>query len=189
MDARTLERTATTLAADRWRAVSALLLGLAAGGLAAPLTFASSPAAIALGAGAAAELLVAGAAELRRRESISRLALDADAYVLPEIRRYGTRVARLPERQRLARWLQELVHDARLPGVYFVRGRVLRYARELEAIASALASPAATVHPVSAVACLRLLTRAPQSPLYNDRLPADDLGLALRSILSGITLE
>lgn len=189
MDARTLERAATALAAQRRRAIVALILGLAAAALAGPLTLVSSPAAIALGAGAAAELLVAGAAELGRRESISRLALDADAYVLPEVMRYGTHVARLQERQRLARWLQELVHDARLPGVFFLRERVVHHARELEAVASALASPAATVHPASAVACLRLLTRAPHSPLYNDRLPADELALALRSIRSGITLE
>jgi hypothetical protein len=189
MDARTLEQAAATLAADRRRAVVALAFGLAAAALAGLLTLVSAPAAIALGAGAATELIVASAVELCRRESISRLALDADAYVLPEVMQYGTRVARLRERQRLAHWLQELVHDARLPCVFYLRERVVRHARDLEAIASALASPAATVHPASAVACLRLLTRTPQSPLYNDRLPADELALALRSIRSGITLE
>ena len=56
----------------------------------------------------------------------------------------------------------------------------------LRALAGDLAAPTAAIHPPSAVACRRLLTHAVESPLYNPRLPADDLALALKRIRAGI---
>ncbi len=154
--------------------------------LAAAASLVSATFAIALGAGAAVEALLALVSLYGRRELIARLALEPDAYVLPEVDRYGNRLVGLHERQRLAKWLHEVISDARLPGSFYLPERVVRHADELDSLARELASPEAQVQPASAVACLRLLTHAPESPLYNGGLPADDLTLALRAIRAGI---
>jgi hypothetical protein len=58
-------------------------------------------------------------------------------------------------------------------------------AQELETLARDLASPR-SIAPASAVACRRLLTHMTESPLYNPRIPLDDLHLTLRRIRAGI---
>lgn len=186
MDARQLEDAQERLRARRRRTVEAAVLAVAGSAAAVAVSLVSSTLAIALGAGAAVEALVAVAALVSRRELIARLALEPDAYVLPDVDRYGKRLVRLRERQRLAAWLREIIRDAHVPGSFYLRERVARHADEFDSLAQELASPAAQVQPASAVACLRLLTRAPESPLYNGRLPADDLALALRAIRAGI---
>jgi len=184
MNARQLEDAQERLRTRQRRTVEAAVLAVAGSAAALAVSLVSSTLAIALGAGAAVEALVAVAALVSRRELIARLALEPDAYVLPDVDRYGKRLVR--ERQRLAAWLREVIRDARVPGSFYLRERVARHADELDSLAHELAAPAAQVQPASAVACLRLLTRAPESPLYNDRLPADDLALALRAIRAGI---
>lgn len=186
MDARRIEHAADELERKRRRAAHAgALAGLALVLVAAAIPLAGRLA-VALVAGAGAEALVVAAAIHGRRELIARLVLEREAYVLPEVRRYGSRLVRLSQRQRLAAWLREVVADARLPGSLYLPERVARHARDLDSLARELASPAARVQPTSAVACLQLLTRAVESPLYNARLPADELALALRSIRAGI---
>jgi hypothetical protein len=96
------------------------------------------------------------------------------------------RLVRLRERQRLATSLRHVISDARLPGSFYLPERAARHADEFHSLATELATPEAQVQPASAVACLRLLTRPPESPLYNERLPADELALALRAIRAGI---
>jgi len=129
------------------------------------------------------EAVVAGAVFRARREQIAQLALDPAAYAIPDVADYGRSCGY--ERKRLAAWLTEVVAEARLPGSLYLADRVARFARELERLASELATSAA-IDPVSAVACRRLLTHAVDSPLYNERLPAEDLLAALRRIRAGI---
>ena len=181
---RDLEHAADELAAKRrrvWHAALAALAALAGAGLAATL---SGRFALALAAGGGVEVLVAAAAFLARRELIARLALDPRAYVLPDVESYGAAVA--SRRERLAAWILEIVAEAPRGNTFYVRERVSRYGGDLLALARDLGAPDASVRPASAVACHRLLTHAIDSPLYNPRLPADDLPLALARIRSGI---
>lgn len=181
---RDLERAAKELAARRRRTREAIVLAGIALTLAGLLGPVSRPVGIAFLAGSGVEACVAAVAALGRRELISRLALEPQAYVLPEVERYGATVA--SQRERLAAWLVEILVDAAHPGTIYLPDRVARHAGELRSLARELAAPDAAVRPPSAVACRRLLTHAVESPLYNPRLPADDLALALNRIRAGI---
>lgn len=89
-------------------------------------------------------------------------------------------------RRELVARLAEVVADSYTPHSLYLGDRVALVAHELEALARELASPARSVAPASAVACRRLLTHMTESPLYNPRLPVDDLHVALRRIRAGI---
>lgn len=155
------------------------LLAVAAGLLAPRFT-------LALAAGAAVELLLAGSALFRRRNLLGRLAVQRSAYVIPEVKRYGCRFARLDRRRQLALSIRSLLDERRRRGTVCLPERVEAYAHELDALAAELLSPATEVDPPSAVACFRLLTEGVESPLYNPQLPVDDLGLVLSRIRAGI---
>ena len=161
------------------------MLATGAGALALGAALLGSRAvALALGAGAAVQALVCLAAVCGRRSLISKLALEPAAYALDEVERYGQRV--LGQRHRLAAWLAALVNEATYPGTPYLVHRVRRHAADFESLARELGSPRARVRPTSAVACRRLLTHAVESPLYNPRIPSDDLVSALNRIRSGI---
>jgi len=144
----------------------------------------STPVAIALGVGASTEAVVAAVLVQSRRDRLERLALEPAAYAISDVKRYGRRCVR--QRERLAASLARMVADARVPGSLYLSDRVLQFRLDLEALSRALASSAANVHPTSAVACRRLLTRPVESPLYNPRLGSDELRAALRRIGQGI---
>src|SRR5262249_6404545 len=112
--------------------------------------------AVALGIGAAVQVLISLRALAARRSRIATLALDPKAYTIPEVDRFGRRCLR--DRHRLALWLAEVVAHAGRPGSLYLGDRVARFRAELEALARALASRHARVTPASAVACRRLLT-------------------------------
>jgi hypothetical protein len=186
MHARAVDQAAGLIRRKRRRTVEAgLLAGLCLVSGAAALLV-SLPLAAALGAGALVEAAIALGALNARRELIARLALDPAAYSVPEVERYGTRAARPPERARLAAWLEELLTESQLPYSLYLPDRVALVAHELDSIAGRLLSPACTVAPESAVACRRLLTHAVESPLYNPRVPLDELHLTLRRIRAGM---
>lgn len=184
---RELEQAARDLRRLRRRAVDAGSL-LAAATAAAAIALLVAPAlAGPLSAGAALEALLLVLALYGYRERIALLALEPSAYVLPEVERYGRRVVEPRQRARLAAWILEVLADAHLSGNLFLSERAARFAHELEEIAKDLVRPEARVQPASAVACKRLLTHAVESPLYNPRVPTDELRLALRRIRAGIT--
>jgi hypothetical protein len=128
---------------------------------------------------------VAAIARAARQELIERLAADSDAYCIPEVRRYGGRLTASMERRRLANSIDGLV-AAPGPCTITLSDRVDANADELRLLADELRSPETNVNPASIALCRRLLTRAASSPLYNDRLPPDDLTAALRRIRSGV---
>jgi hypothetical protein len=187
VDARALEHAAADLRRRRRRAGEAALLAAATGVGAALASLLAEPLALPLLVGAVLEALLAVRALHSNRERVARLALDPAAYVLPEVQRYGHRLSALGQRARLSAWILEILAEAHLPGNLFLGERVLRFARELEELARDLVRPDACVQPASAVACTRLLTHTVESPLYNPRLPADDLRVAVRRIRSGIS--
>jgi hypothetical protein len=185
MHDRALEEAARDLDSRRRRAVHAATLAAGAGLAACAAAFISLPLSAALGAGALLEAVIAGTAANGRRELVARLALQPAAYALPEVAAYGTRVSEAPQRARLAAWLAEVVADSHTPHSLYLRDRVALVAQELETLARDLASPR-SIAPASAVACRRLLTHMTESPLYNPRVPLDDLHLTLRRIRAGI---
>lgn len=175
------------LRAARRRRLEAGALGLAAGLAAVPVSLlVSLPLGLALALGAVFEALVAAAASLRRRDLLERLAADPAAYALPEIQRFGRGLADRRRLSRLGDWIAEILDESRAPFSLYLGERVEAHADELRMLSLALRSPHAHVRPVTAAACLRLLTRAAESPLYNPRIPAEELGLRLREILRGI---
>ena len=188
MNARATERATLVLRRKRRRTVESAALAAASAALALVAALFSLALAAALGIGAAFELGLAVLAFLGRRELIGRLALQPDAYVLPEVKRYGCRLVRPRERERLARGIMSALDEAQSsqPHSLLLPERLVTYASELEALARELLSPAAHVQPTSAVACLRLLTRGVESPLYNPNLPPEDLGSILYRIRAGI---
>ncbi len=193
MDARTIDELGVGLRSRRRRAIESLGLAGATVALAAAVWSVSTPLAIALAAGAVVEIVLFLAAFVGRRTLIEQLALDPSAYALPEVEAFGSRLVEPKARARLAASIRSMLDDnAKSEGrrvvaaVYYLRGRVARYSRELEAIAAALLSPAVRVQPVSAARCRWLLTQAAESPLYNPRIPAEDLGVALRRISDGL---
>jgi hypothetical protein len=186
--AREIDDTAERIRDLRRQTLEALVLAAVCLGLAgAAFTFAPALT-LALAAGAAFELLVAAVCFLSRRGTLGRLALDPAAYEIEAVRRYGARLARPREREVLARGIQSMLKDALAPGTLYLGDRVVYYARELDALARDLLSPAVRVHPVSVARCRALLTEAAESPLYNPRLPAEDLAAVLRGIRAGMEL-
>jgi len=183
MNARELERLQHELRSRRRWTMQAASLACASATVALGSIWVSDRLAIVVAIASACEAVVAAAVFRARREQIARLALDQAAYAIPEVAHYGRSC--IHQRTRLAAWLAEVVADARVPGNFYLPDRVTRFARDLERLASELAT-SASIDPVSAVACRRLLTHAVESPLYNPRLPPEDLLVALRRIRAGI---
>jgi len=187
MHARAVERANEELRRRKRAIADAAALAAAAGIGAIVLSPSSSTLAVAVAAGAGVEAALALIRLVSRRDLVARLALEPAAYALPEVRRYGLPLTRERERARLAAWLSEVLRDAHLPGTLYLADRVGPAAREIEALARELVSPALSVQPASAVSCRRLLTRTVESPLYNPNLPFDELLLELRRIRRGIS--
>jgi hypothetical protein len=158
----------------------------AACALLAWLALDSAALAVALGVGTGFEVLFAGWSLLSRRELIARLALEPDAYAIPEVEAYGVHLTRARHRRTLAQSIRKMIREALRPDSLYLGDRVLRYARDLEAVARDLLTPNVRVHPVSVARCRRLLTEAAESPLYNPKLPAEEIPQILRRIRAGI---
>jgi hypothetical protein len=117
----------------------------------------------------------------RRWDLLERLSGERDAYVISEVLDFASREATIERRHSFAGLIRCRVGDARLAS----DARVLAVADELEALASELDDGDLALDPASAVACLRLLSDFPQSPLLNQALPSEDLRARIRQIRSG----
>ena len=119
----------------------------------------------------------------RRWDLIERLSGERDALVIPEVRAFASREATMERRHSFAVLVRSMLreasraNDARLDAV----------ADELEALASELENEDLTFEPASGVACLRLLSDVPGSPLLNRRFPTEDLRSRVMQIRSGFT--
>ena len=167
----------------RWR----LLMSAAAAGLAAAC-FSASHAALgaALVAGSVAALALALLDTTRRRELIAELALNAHAYSVPAVKRYGESLVAPRGRLRIAAALDRVVRNAGAPGTVYLASRVEACRDDIKALATTLRAPGARPEPTSIALCWRLLTRGAESPLYNRRVPAEELRAALRRIHNGV---
>lgn len=185
MTARELEHSQETLSRQRRRFRDGVwLAALCAAAAICAVPF-SPRLGVALLVAAVAAAVVALGARYGRSERIARLALDASAYSIPEVAEYGRRCAAKPERERLAAWIRDVLVDGRRVDSLYLPDRVARYASDLQRTADELAA-AAKVRPPAVIACRRLLTHAVESPLYNPRVPAEELRMALERIRRGI---
>ena len=187
MNARALDQAAAELRRKRQRALESGGLGLVAAMLAPLAWLVSQPLGVAVAIGAGVQALIVLVSLVSRRSQLEELAVEPSAYILPEVEEFGARLASPRQREILARGILSLLKDGFKPGVFYLPDRVVRYARELEAIARDLRSPNVRVQPTALARCRCLLTRAPDSPLYNPRLPVDDLGAWLYRIREGMT--
>jgi hypothetical protein len=116
-----------------------------------------------------------------RWELLERLAGERDALVIPEVLAYASREATIERRRTFAAMLRR---DLREPG----RGgdvRLVAVGDELEALAAELEDDGLELDPVAAVACARLLSEIPASPLLNPAAPVVVLRARIRQIRSG----
>jgi hypothetical protein len=187
MNARALEAEAECLSRKRRRSIECAALAIACGVLVPFAWELSARLGVAVIVGAAVQAMLSVVAYVTRRDRLEELALDPSAYVIPDVRAFGAWLARPRQRRLLARALASLIKDAMRPGNFFLGDRVLRYGRELETIARDLLSPAVRVQPAAAATCRWLLTHGAESPLYDPKLPAEDLGSMLYRILAGMS--
>jgi hypothetical protein len=148
--------------------------------------------AVALAAAAVLAVALSGRSLWLRRELLSALLLDRDAYSIEAVRHRATRFASLERRRRLGTWARTIVKVAQgeeLPASSSVRvltDRVLPRHERLLRIADALEDDERPVHPASVALLHRLLTRPGLSPLYNPGLDDDLLDLALHRVEAGV---
>jgi hypothetical protein len=143
--------------------------------------------AVAFGAGAVLETLLAVVTTARRRALVASLALSREAYLIPEVRRYGEELTAVNTRRAFAGLIASVLKAAATedPGLYLV-DRVVSQAPALAGLARALLEPDNTVDPVAMAACKQLLTDGASSPLLNPALAPTELDAFLRRIHGGI---
>jgi hypothetical protein len=186
MTARQVDRAAERLEGIRQRRRGRLAAAAFAAAAAAVALTQSTTLAISLGVGVAVMALLAFNDTCRRRELLARLALNPNAYVMPDVQRYGDSLVAQRGRERLAAALERVLSHAGTPASYCIGERVNKFRAEIEALAASLRAPKTRIEPTSVALCWRLLTRAAESPLYNGNIPADDLGFQVQRILAGI---
>jgi hypothetical protein len=118
----------------------------------------------------------------RRWDLLDRLALDRETYRIPEVHLRAARAATMESRRLLAERIRHVLDP---PG-YPCAARVSAEADALAALARELDDATLSLDPACAVACRQLLVEA-ESPLFNEALPAGDVGVRVRQIRSGFT--
>ena len=117
----------------------------------------------------------------RRWDLLERLSGESDAHVIAEVLAFAAREATMERRGSFAALIRGRLAEARLGADL----RVLAVADELDALALELDDGELVLEPASAVACMRLLSDLPRSPLLNRELPTEDLRSRVRQIRSG----
>jgi hypothetical protein len=163
-------------------------VGVAAAGLIALFAVGTSWG-IPLVLGAAAALALAALSRGDRDRLLVRLVAQDDAWRLPEVQAFARRLVLPRGRTRLARGLA-LAADAGEPGVHeygTIRpDRASAVVAELRWLAGAIGDLAVPVHPAAAALCRRLLCDAALSPLYNPRVPEEDVRRVVAVIRRGV---
>jgi hypothetical protein len=120
------------------------------------------------------------------QHQLESLATDPGAYALPDVRALGKRLVTDTTRRRLAGWLWEVIREAGQPGSLYLEDRVRAHSHQLRALARDLSASNVVVQATSMATCVRLLTSAAESPLYNPNLPAEQLMSMLFRIRLGV---
>ncbi len=123
---------------------------------------------------------------LQRASLIHDLAVEPQAYIVPDVRRFGARLVVEPGRSRIAASLDHVLANAGKPGTYYLADRVDACRDQIRALALAFRARASRIEPTSAATCRSLLTDAANSPLYNWTLPPQNLVSVLRRIRPGV---
>ena len=174
------------------RARDAVLGATVAAGAAIPLVLlGQTPVAVAAAAGAIAGGVVAAYARADRMALIARLVHQRSAYEIADVAKAAQALVTPQVRARLARSIGRLVLEAdgfapadpKLAPSY---SRVREYRDEFMAVAFHLARPASRVHPTAVALVDRLLSHPTMSPLYNERLPATQVRIALHRVQQAI---
>ena len=116
-----------------------------------------------------------------RWDLLEGLAGERDALVIPEVRAYASREATIERRRTFAAMLRRNLSEPGRAGDQ----RLVAVADELDALAAELEDDGLALDPVAAVACVRLLSDLPASPLLNPAAPVSDLRSRIRQIRSG----
>ena len=122
---------------------------------------------------------------MRYADVVERLAIEPDASAIPDVERYLKELANAPTRRLMAAWICDVLTEAGQPGSLYLADRVHAHDHQLRLLARDLDS-GLTIQPQSIAICARLLTAAPESPLYNPRIPSEHLMSALFRIRLGI---
>jgi hypothetical protein len=117
----------------------------------------------------------------RRWDLVDRLADDRDAYLIPEVRAYAARDARMDRRRGHAAVIRSW---ARRPDVS-AETRTAEFAEQLEELARDLEDADLELDPACALACRRLVSDPAASPLLNRTLPHEDVGSSIARIRAG----
>ena len=113
----------------------------------------------------------------RHWDLVDRLADDGDAYLIPEVRAYAAREARMTRRRGHAALIRDWTSS---PDV-----RVAEFVDELEELADALEDEDLELDPASAMACRRFVTEPAISPLLDETSPREDVRSSLARIRAG----
>jgi hypothetical protein len=116
----------------------------------------------------------------RRWDAVDRLAGERDACVISEVLAYAMRETTMDRRRTFAALIRSRLSKPLDPRVEVV-------AEELDLLACELEDAELWLDPVSAVACLRLLSNVMNSPLLNSALSAQDLRSRVNHIRSGFS--
>jgi hypothetical protein len=119
----------------------------------------------------------------RRWDLLERLSVDRDAHVISEVRAFALRETTMDRRRSFAALVRASLREATLASDV----RVLAAADDLDALASELEDIGVALDPAAAVACMRLLSDLPWSPLLNQALPPEDLRSRVRQIRAGFS--
>ena len=188
MNARTVSQAAGELASLTRLTLQQAAVALGAALVAGLAVLLDPGLALAFGAGAAFEAILALTTSARRGAIIASLAVHREAYRLPEVRRYGRTLATMKRRRALAKSIASMLRGAGglRPGVELV-DRVTWQAPALAALAHALLETENVVEPTAMAACVQLLTDGRASPLLNPALPRTELERVLRQIHADIS--
>lgn len=113
----------------------------------------------------------------RRWDLVERLSGERDAYVIPEIRAFASLEATMERRQTFAALIRCRLAEP--------EARIAAVAEELQALASDLEDDELELDPACAVACSRLLSSVPGSPLINRTFPPEELRSRVSQIRAG----
>lgn len=187
MSAREIEDAAREVTSLRQLAFAQSVLSLAAAAAALVVVAVDTRLAVAFGAGAILETLLQVATTARRRALVASLALTREAYLLPEVRRYGEGLTAVSTRRAFARSIASVLKAAATddPGL-FLADRVVSQAPALAGLARALLESDNVVDPTAMAECKQLLTDGAASPLLNPALAPIELDATLRRIHQGI---
>ena len=117
----------------------------------------------------------------RHWDLLDRLADDRDAYGIPAVRDYAARDARMDRRRGNAAQIRAWIAEQSLPE----DARIVQSAEALEELARELEDETLDLDPACAIACRRFVTDPLASPLFNEALPAADVGSTIVRIRSG----